>query len=298
MKKAALVKGTCPFLGMVDDAETSLGFSSNSNYCHRSSPIATPRFRHQEEFCLGGQYGKCPLFTSQRPIPLPEDMRNPRRSSEIAKTDSRKKGLVTLLAIFPLVLMLFILNARREGAPAMMGGAEFTLSPSPSNTPTHVAFPVIDTISDVPISTSTLKTTETSIPSATSTLPRNQLDIPIGTEHIFVIHRVVTGETLAQIADRYETNTEAILAVNRSIKNPGWSGTFLVVPFGFSDVGKLPSFVVYRVEERDRGISVEKLAKYLRVSPLDLKYYNGWTNDGDRPLVGDYLLVPRTTSLP
>jgi hypothetical protein len=124
------------------------------------------------------------------------------------------------------------------------------------------------------------------------------LDIPIGTDYIFVIHRVVAGETLTQIADRFDTNVEAILAVNGSIKNPGWSGTLLVVPFGFSDVVKLPSFVVYRVEERDRGISVEKLAKYLRVSPLDLKYYNGWINDGDRPLVGDFLLVPRPTSLP
>lgn len=292
MKKASFFKHTCPSLGLVDDAETSLGFSSNSNYCHRSSPIATPRFRHQEEFCLGGKYGECPLFISQQAIPMPDDIRIPHRTVDVVKTDSRR-NLVIFLTIFVLVLMVFVLRGRQGLAPTVTGEAIFTVSPNLVNTPTAVFSPLIDTVSDISTSTNIPKATETSVPSPTSTPPRNQLDIPIGTDYIFVIHRVVAGEALTEVAGRYGTSMEAILAVNASIKNPGWSGTLLVVPFGFSDVVKLPSFVVYRVEERDRGISVEKLAKYLRVSVQDLKYYNGWINDGDRPLVGDFLLVPR-----
>jgi hypothetical protein len=72
----------------------------------------------------------------------------------------------------------------------------------------------------------------------------------------------------------------------------------LVIPTGFSDAAKLPSFIVYQVSEQNRGISVEEMAKYLQVSAADLKYYNGWTNAGDRPLVGDYLLVPRRRPMP
>lgn len=98
---------------------------------------------------------------------------------------------------------------------------------------------------------------------------------------------------MGEFAAKYNTSEEAIVAINLTKKNPGWSGTLLVIPVGFTDFVELPSFIVYQVQEKDRGVSVDTMAKYLRVDPLQLKYYNGWTSVGDRPLVGDYLLVPR-----
>jgi hypothetical protein len=119
------------------------------------------------------------------------------------------------------------------------------------------------------------------------------LDVLIGTDYKFVIHKVLTGEDLNQYAAKYNTSVEAIIAVNYGLDSIAWVDTLLVIPVDFTDFSKLPYFVIYKVKREEIGISVENMAKRLRVNPLDLKYYNGWTSPGDRPLVGDLLLVPR-----
>lgn len=40
MRNAQYNNRTCPFLGLLDDADTSLDFPSVWNYCHRARPIA------------------------------------------------------------------------------------------------------------------------------------------------------------------------------------------------------------------------------------------------------------------
>jgi len=127
----------------------------------------------------------------------------------------------------------------------------------------------------------------------TSSLIKRRLDMPIGTDYKFVIHRVSEGENLEQYAAQYNTSVEAILLINYNLRNPAWTDVLVVIPVGFTNVANLPIFVVYQVKEEERGISVEALAKKLRVDPLDLKYYNGMTEAWDRPLVGDLFLVPR-----
>jgi hypothetical protein len=97
---------------------------------------------------------------------------------------------------------------------------------------------------------------------------------------------------------RYDTSAAAILALSYNKDVPVWVDSLVVIPLGFTDVAGLPVFVVYQVKEEERGISTEELAKMLRVDLQDFKYYNGVTDDGDRPLVGDYFLVPRPSPVP
>jgi hypothetical protein len=130
---------------------------------------------------------------------------------------------------------------------------------------------------------------QTATPSSTP----SQLEVPIGTDYKFVIHKVQTGESFESLAAKYNTSAEAIVAVNHGQGPTAWVDALLIIPLGFTDTTKLPGFVIYQVKPEQRGISVENMAKSLRVNPLDLKYYNGWTDPGDRPLVGDLLLVPR-----
>jgi LysM repeat protein len=142
-------------------------------------------------------------------------------------------------------------------------------------------------ITETPPSTPTLYRT------ATPTNTPSQLEVLIGTDYKFVIHKVLTGEDLNQYATKYNTSVDAIKAVNYGQDPIPWVNTLLVIPVDFTDYSRLPSFVIYEVKREEVGISVDDMAKRLRVSPLDLKYYNGWTSPGDRPLVGDLLLVPR-----
>jgi hypothetical protein len=122
---------------------------------------------------------------------------------------------------------------------------------------------------------------------------RNQLDVLLGTDRKFIIHKVLDGESLEQYVEKYDTSREAILAVSPNKEVPVWVDALMVIPVGFTDAAGLPVLVVYQVKEEQRGVSTEELAKILRVDLQDFKYYNGVTEDWDRPLVGDYYIVPR-----
>lgn len=116
--------------------------------------------------------------------------------------------------------------------------------------------------------------------------------MPIGNYYQFIIHKAKDGERLEAFAEKYNTTVEAILAINYHLTNPVWEDMLFVVPIGFSQVAGLPVFVVYEIKPEERGISMDTLAKKLRVDVFDLKYYNGMTDPGQRPLVGDLILVP------
>lgn len=81
--------GACPYLGLLDDADTSLAFPSVWSGCHRSHPTASPNLKHQAEYCLGENHCQCPVFLNQQEdAPLPVHLRashsharEPRRSS-------------------------------------------------------------------------------------------------------------------------------------------------------------------------------------------------------------------------
>lgn len=297
MNEPGRINRTCPSLGLMDDKDTSLGFPSKWNTCQRSNPIAPPRFEHQEEFCLGGKYGECPLFLSQQAVPLPQGLRIPRSSADMTRKNSRRNLVIALMIFIAVLAVGWRMAAGRWEASPLSAQATWTAPPSAKPTLTLIYPPTIS-VAVMPTMTLTVSgmATDAAIP---LNVPSNhQLDEQIGTDYKFVIHKIVQGETLSQLAEKFDTSEEAILAVNYSRRNPGWSGTLLVIPVGFTDFAKIPGFVVYQVEEKDRGTTVEKLAESLRVDPLDLKYYNGWTTDGDRPLVGEYLLVPRPRPIP
>lgn len=280
----------CPHLGMMDDAHTSLNFPSNWNRCNHCAPAATPKFKHQEEFCLGGKFEECPLFSSDGVSEMPRQILIERR--ELATSFWRKYRLILIGALFAFVLPLgwklinekFPADVDAESTPI----ADLIVPTSMEIVPPTIDLPFDSTLTPAPDSTPIVAPNFTS-----SAASSHQLETPIGTDYKFVIHKILEGETIEQFAEQFDTSVEAILAVNSVTKNPGWSGTLLVIPVGFTDASALPSFIVYQVQEADRGSSIEAMAQTLRVTPLDLKYYNGWSHPGDRPLVGDYLLVPR-----
>jgi hypothetical protein len=294
----------CPFLGLLDDPETSQGFPSIWNCCHHSQPIAPPALEYQEEFCLCGKHRECPVFLSQQAMPLPEDIRSPIVPVDGKRSPLRQKliiGLTSLGAMFVLVWGvssngMFVIpgigKSTQISIPTTIFTATETPSPvtdtPPSATMTSSPFPTLT----IPASPST-PYTPTLFITATSTVTPSPYDVLIGSDYKFVIHKVLTGENLKQYAAKYNTSVETILAVNHGITVPVWVNTLVIIPVGFTDYAKLPSFVVYQVKQEERGVSVEEMARKLKVDPVDLKYYNGWTSPGDRPLVGQFLLVPR-----
>ncbi len=65
----------CPFLGLMDDPETSLAFPAEINYCHAAEPPGVPRFDHQSTHCLALAYLGCPVYSAKEKGPLPAEIR-------------------------------------------------------------------------------------------------------------------------------------------------------------------------------------------------------------------------------
>ena len=297
----------CPSLGLLDDAATSEASPSTRNYCHHSRPVASPALKHQNEICLSGKYGECPVFLMQRAAPLPKHIRAPR---SIRERNLFRKKLIALIAFVVILLLSWgisnqvifalpeIATTTQTSFATIPSTATSTPTPtmtdSPPPTPTYTA--TVHVLSSAIAMTYTPVYTPTLYPTPTPTSTASQFDVLIGTDYFFVIHKAKAGEDFSQYATTYNTSVEAISAVNQRLTTYAFPGNLVVIPVGFTDYAQLPSFVVYEVKREERGISVEDMAERLRVNPLDLKYYNGW-GAGDRPLVGELLLVPRPRPL-
>ncbi|MBI5965731.1 MAG: LysM peptidoglycan-binding domain-containing protein [Chloroflexi bacterium] len=293
MSNASSTNRTCPSLGLLDDAETSLAFPSIWNCCYRSRPIAPPKLKYQEEFCLCENHRECPLFLSGQAAPLPGHIRAPRGRKKRVKKFLWRTLFVFLIVIGVVsalawniwdqgVFSSFTFEKANETAPAAYSPTT-PYTPSPEVTASASPAPTLTSMA-------ALRTRTPAAP-----LSKHQLELPIGTDHKFLIHSVLEGENLDQYAPKYNTSVEAIMAVNHTLQPPVWVGTLVVIPIGFTDVSDLPSFEIYMITES--GMTVELLAQKFSIDPLDLKYFNA-INDGERLLVGDWFLIPRTRIVP
>jgi len=65
----------CPFLGLIDDPETSLAYPAEMNYCHCALPPGVPRFDYQSERCLSASFAACSVYIARDKGPLPPEIR-------------------------------------------------------------------------------------------------------------------------------------------------------------------------------------------------------------------------------
>lgn len=314
----------CPHLGLMDDAETSLAFPSIWNNCHRARPIASPKIKHQGEFCLCANYRECPVYLSQQTLPLPVNVRAPRVRANPSQNNFWRNLAIALMLIvvflaagWGLMLQNLLPFGFGKATPTAVAFVTWTPTPIPpsltvtaSSTPTRTrtatsspapsgSVTVTRTPTSTPTSTRTSTPTQTATRTPTSTpvlsLSKHQLETPIGTDVKFVIHKVLDGDNLNQYAVKYNTSVEAIMAVSYKLKAPVWGGMLVVIPVGFTDVANVPSFAVYQVTEANR--TVESLAQELGVAAADLKKYNAISDDESLG-IGDWLLIPRPRPAP
>ncbi len=169
-----------------------------------------------------------------------------------------------------------------------------TVSPSASATPTlHLPF------FGSPAPTEPTPTRIT-IPTITPLRLSRQLGVPIGAEKQFIIQRVELGESLEPYAEQFNTTLEAIISLNYYLylKSPVTRDVLIIFPLNFSDVSGMHVLEIYQIQEKDRGINYETLAALLKTDLNDFKYYNGILTPDERPLVGQYYLIPRERLIP
>jgi hypothetical protein len=309
----ALISDFCPHLGLKDDPDSSVAFPSYSNCCHHSQPVHAVRFDHQEEFCLTGKYRECPVFLRREKAPLPQHLHAHGNDKEKVSSKNFSRIALVMLGILAVILLLgwgYIKwnQPVAQASPTLLP----TAFPLASNTP--VSFYAFIEPTRTPRPTSAITSTPTlhlplfgsvtptkkptTTPSITPIpfVSRHQLNLPIGIDRKFVIRRVGYGEKLDTYIQEYSTSFKAVSAINyylRITTNTARADMLAVFPVGFADVSGMHALTVYKVPEEERGVRFEYIARKHKIDLTLFKYYNGITDSNERPMVGDYYLMPQ-----
>jgi hypothetical protein len=283
----------CPYLGLVDDSSTSIGFASLSNYCHRARPIAPAIFEHQRSYCLVENHVSCPIFKQAGDLSMPLELR-----AHVSRPSHHRLKYGTLgLYIFLIALIGSILFISSVPAQSFSIFGIKTLTGTPTlNGPT----PVSKTEILAGPTPKSAFSTATVVPSPTPSLTRTptvtvtprpvlRLEVKLGLGSQFLIHKVRRGESLELFERKYDTTIEAINAVNVKIPSPLVVNAIVVIPVGIIEPKDLPRFDTYLVS--GSKIRLDQLAQKLSVDPKDLAYYNA-LEPATFLMVGDWLLVP------
>ena len=311
----------CPFLGLPDDPNSHMAFTSPLNSCHgsKSSPVPV-KFDHQNSHCLVPNFADCQVFLAGHKKSFPRDLHN--RAKKDAYPRERRSRVPAFLVIALILLSagywLFgggtlafpaappfpsattteaATQALNIASPSSVGSETATLDPN--TTATVTPFPTL-TLTPTPSFTPTNTPTQTRSPSITPTIftltptatpsSYHTLDVPIGNVQKFLIHRLIGGENLTALASQHKTSIEVILAVNYTLSVPVLEGSLIVIPIEMDNPAVLPVFEIHQV--LDQEISIENLATVLDTDPVLFKYFNNFEN-GELLYQGDWALVPR-----
>ena len=317
---------SCPFLGLNDDPQSLMAYTSPQNCCYRCKPVVPVNLEHQNSYCLDAAHVNCQALNQEAGTPLPRALRYKERGHHVSHSGWTRFIVVSVILIVLIILGAWILSANsplgvffsdtpspvivsatvlptiqspatespqtipsNTVAPSLGTPAPtftLTVSPFPSLTPTSLSA----TPTKTPTATVTLMVSQTLAPSLTATgISPHSLEVPIG-QGKFLLHRVLNGETLTGMAKKYGTTEEAIKAVNYNPVVPLWADVVIVIPLAATSVEGLPILESYQVTEDQ--VLPETLATQLSFDVKFFKDFNDLT-DGEKLRKGDWFLIPR-----
>ncbi len=94
----------CPYLGTLEDSDTSLAYPASANYCFRVESPLEVDLSHQEAYCLTDQHPSCHVFQMASAAIADAEPVAP------ATMPEKRKRRVSLFAL-PLILILILLAA-------------------------------------------------------------------------------------------------------------------------------------------------------------------------------------------
>lgn len=277
----------CPYLGLHDDAKTSLAYPSPWNHCHRINPSSAVSVSHQTNACLNEKHKQCEVYCSNAPKELPRNLRATFSPVERKATSGN--------VVFGVLISLLLV-----GLFSVLIGGQWNMDSSLSNDNLETSTNTLasnepDNLSPAasPIDTGMPDTT----PNSTSVASRvcgHELDAIFGDEDRFVLHRIAIGENLDLYANRFQTSTNAILYINYEMQMPVWENAVIVIPVGTTVGVGFPFFETF--EQESIKISVDELAKQLNTDVQLFRRYNGF--DETCSEFSGWMLIPHERNNP
>jgi hypothetical protein len=298
---------TCPHLGLSHDPYSLMDYPCGQNFCYHVTPPSSPGEAHQKKFCLDPAHKTCPLFENALSKPMPKDISHIHHRRWFHFNFFPWILGCTFLLITGLFYYYWPLIGPNLIVPTLVSTAEkpsiaaiIPVTGSTSEvepTSTHIVIApdtpapsdtvILETIV-APNVTATIIPIETELSLATLQ-PPHALETPFGKENVYLIHRVLGGETLDWIAKNHKTSVEAIRAANYDMTASLWEDSKIIIPVDRTDAaGIIPMTAMIITGD---SISMETLAEVEQANLMLLCQLN------DRPhsyifSPGEWVLIP------
>jgi hypothetical protein len=299
MEKDPVSKSTiCPYLGVHDDPETSIGYPSEHNYCHCSATIDPISLGHQQTFCLGTDYQGCPIL-SRKTEGVPQRSNLLSQLNKVLPGANHKWGRAIVVGIVLIVIVgvLLVQTLRVASQQAIEPTSTVTTGITETSLPV-IASPIKKTTSTPTVAASKTKPATPTVPSPTPSFTATAqasatLKSTATNPNSFrlILHQVVAGDSLSLIAIQLHTTQEAIQTINFNFRAPLQQGAWIIIPANITDVSALPQFEI--VVNTQANITLKELALKLQVSPELLAQYNEIKPD-DKLKADQRIMVPKT----
>jgi len=138
----------CPYLGLHDDPQTSLAYSSKWNYCYRVEPAVPVSLSNQSETCLTAGFTQCPVYRRETGERFPAQLRGERPSrSDATSQEHRRVSPIALVLVFVVLMILALLAITQKVQPLNITpgtGASETFTTAPTLEATATVTPNVE----------------------------------------------------------------------------------------------------------------------------------------------------------
>jgi hypothetical protein len=214
------VERICPYLALADDGRTVADGFDPEHRCHALNPPAPLDRPRQVQLCLTEAHTRCERFAAARTAWLAASSGLPRVAPDVAFGRTRlilepeparraravtprvrlSRRTVAVAGVGATLLAAFVL----AGAAGIFGGAPAsTASPTPGVSPSTAATPSTSPASPSAAGSASVAPAPTSSVAATPS--------PAPTQRTYVVRQ---GDTLGEIAKRFDSTVAAIMAAN------------------------------------------------------------------------------------
>lgn len=276
----------CPFLGLVDDKDTSVSYPSEWNVCHKCHGHPSPIYDHQEEVCLTAEFNNCEYYLDEKTAWMSTAVKNSNGPAKPEDPGRNRRLVVSIILIVLFTISAFLYFMFKPQLDQTLG---FITQPTSTVTvvPTFTNTPVKETSTPLAFAA-----TITPYPTLTKYVFNQcgyELDQEFGGDQKFTIHQIQDGETIDKLLAPFDISYEQVQAVNYFVPQPLWIGFPLILPNYGNDFNSSKTYQALELDEED--IDIEALSQQLGLESAKFIELNGLEKDCNS--FSGWFIVPR-----